>query len=110
MKEDPSVVEETPREISLEEDWDDFNHEYVGEPKAEAFWRDGLLYVNIYVTGQHWIGSKNPQHHIKQGMGFILRPRDMLMLAKDGETPYRQCPGFRRCVECRNSTSPVEKR
>lgn len=92
------------------QNWDDFQHEYVGEPKAEAFWKDGELRVRVSVFAKHWIGPHKPPWLVKHSMGYILQIPDMVLVSENGEVPYRRCLGFERCQQCRNSALSVEKK
>lgn len=103
MSDDPNVVESKVWHPDLVKDWEHFQHKYIGEPRVSAVWRDGAIYVKVFMDAKHWMGPEEPAWKIKHGMGFILKPRDMELLAENAETPYRQCLGFRRCRECRNS-------
>ena len=108
MSDDPNVVESTVWQPDLLKDWDKFKHKYIGEPRVEAAWVDGEVYVRVYVDAKHWIGPEEPPWKVKHAMGFIMKPQDMVLCAENEETPYRRCIGFMRCADGESCNSESE--
>ena len=85
--------------LSLNNCWDEFEHEFIGEPTARAtIDNEGNVHVAVYFGMEHWIGDKEqvkPQC-VSHAMGWTIRPDKTWTVAEGEATPYRSCGG-REC-------------
>lgn len=84
--------------MNLDENWDEFIHEVVEQPTAEAEINDeGIVYVQVSLKVRHWNEKKGFLKKLAQPhthtMGFMVPVKEMWVIAEGCETPHKMCRG-----------------